>query len=206
MLSDHVFVLYPDANSVLSFFPNRIETLQWNVGTQPSELSGMAASSDGVYVLDSANNQVFAFSPTGGSLGATSTLGDSSLGKPSAIAAWNGSYFVLFPDGNAVRRFPGLTELDTQVVLDDLLQNGPSAIAASGGNVYVLFSNSNHILPLNSAGKPTGGWSTAGIAGARPVSPSGIAATAGNVYVLDSSGNQVLRFTSSGVLVGQWNY
>jgi hypothetical protein len=173
------------------------------IASASTDVSGIAADPSGdIYLMDTQNEQVDKFSPSGSVLGAW-TVGSYGVGGGVAVSPLNGNIYVglyggveEFTPAGAVVKVTGL-EPSTTCTRSTSSHGSPIAVDPAG-NVYLGYEGcirkySADLEPLLEFGGSERFTGLSGIA----IPPSG------RIYVTDL-GNRVQEFGSSGNYLGQW--
>ncbi len=197
---------------------------QWG-GPGDGDLSspgGIAADSSGrVYVVDTGNNRIQRFDPSGafvsqwGGLGA----GNGQFDRPAGLALdQSGSVYVVDSGNNRVQKFdstgryvgrwgsqgPGNGQFDFSAASPTYF---PGITVDGSGFIFVADSGNNRIQRFDSSGKYLGQWGAPGSGNGQIKGPGGIAVDqTGNVFVADTGNDRVQKFTSSGTYLAQWDF
>jgi DNA-binding beta-propeller fold protein YncE len=191
--------------------------IQWGA---PGASNGQFATptsvtSDGVghvFVVDTNNNRIQEFDPTGQYLTQWNVYGPSNqhLNAPQGIAADPaGHLFVVDTNNNHIVEFSVsgayLTQWGSHGSANGQLAYPTGIAVDTNDNVYVSDTQNNRVQVFSSTGAFIAEWGGPGSEPGNLVSPQGIALdSAGNVYVVDQNNERIEKFTSSGVFLTQW--
>ncbi len=175
---------------------------------------GVAVDSLGnVYVVDTGNNRIQYFDPSGNYLGQWGTTGSGpgQFSTPYGVAV-NSSGIVYVGDNNdRIQEFTTIGGYITQwgTYGSGTSQfNTPEGLALdSSGNVYVVDYGNDRIEKFTSTGGFLTTWGSQGGGLGHFNSPYGIGIDAlGTVYVADGNNDFIQMFTSSGLYLTEWGY
>jgi glucose/arabinose dehydrogenase/DNA-binding beta-propeller fold protein YncE len=190
------------------------QVLKWgNYGRAASKFSWPTAiaidsSTGNVYVADTVNNRIQAFSSNGTFITAWGDIGrnNGSFNQPEGIAVGQqGNVYVADTVNNRIQAFSSNGTFITawgDIGRNNGLFNQPEGIAvdSSTGNVYVADTGNNRIQAFSSNGTFITAWGRYGLVNGLFNQPEGIAvdSSTGNVYVADTGNNRIQAFSSNG--------
>jgi DNA-binding beta-propeller fold protein YncE len=181
---------------------------------QFSNPSGVAfsASQNRVYVIENFGRRLQRFTANGGYESQTGgALGGFFF--PFAVAAGNGSIYVVDSGNDRIQRFADAVGLAYQSTWGGTgagngLFSSPEGVAVNPatGDIYVAEANGARIQRFNSANAFLGSWGAGGLGPTEFGKPSGIAlnVASGQVYVVDSTQHRIKRFDAIGTFQRQW--
>ncbi len=190
--------------------------LQWGTsGSAAGQFNGVAdVAVDAigrVYVVDSANNRIQVFGPTGSFLWQWGSAG-SGIGQfnsPSSIALDQSGYaYVLESGGNRVQKFTVSGAYVGQwgsAGSGNGQFNTPQGICTDTlGNVYVGDTNNHRVQKFTNTGVYVTQWGGLGSATGKFVFPKKLAVRPSTslLYVTDTSNNRIQTFTLTGTFAG----
>jgi DNA-binding beta-propeller fold protein YncE len=173
---------------------------------------GIAAAGGNVYVGDSRNHRINAFSTTGGWMFEWGSIGQGAgeFDRPRGMVSdSSGNVFIADRSNHRVQKFgPGgqfLLQFGSLGTADGQF-NQPRGVAVdSSGNIYVTDSNNNRVQKFSPTGAFISSWGSFGLGAGQFNSPRGIAVgPGGTVYVVDQKNNRVHRFDASGNTLGSF--
>lgn len=176
---------------------------------------GVAVNSAGttIYVADSGNNRIQAFTSTGSYLtqwGASGS-GNGQFNFPSGLTTdSSGNVYVTDRGNNRIQMFDYAGNYLNQVGSYGSGNGqfyGPEDVAVdSGGNVYITDFGNNRVQKLNSSLTYLTQWGSYGTSNGLFSNPVGILVDgAGNILVADGGNSRIQKFTSTGVYLTQWS-
>ena len=199
-------------------FPRETFVQQWgSLGDDPGEFdfaSDIAVSPNGdkIYVLDTRNDRVQVFAPTGeflfqwgktgnerGQFEAPNGIAVSATGDVYVADTYNDRIQVFKADGSFIRQWGTMGEADGQF-------NHPYDVAISRANeVFVTDRDNFRVQAFSTSGEFRRKWGTEGNGERQFNAPTAIAVSSDNeVYVSDEYDHRIQVFTTSGTFRRQW--